>query len=136
MARITWAVEARFAELLEGHAAIDRIVRFPAMEWRGVTGGWLKSFRAAARDLRAESYDVAIDVQSLAKSSLVALLSRAPLRIGHPWQREGARLVSHPVPYPAGMHVVEQYLACAEVLGASSAEVTFDLPVRTRPALA
>lgn len=130
-ARITWAVEARFAELLDGHAAIDRLVRFPAMEWRSVTGGWVKSLRAAVRDLRAESYDVAVDVQSLAKSSLVALLSRAPLRIGHPWQREGAGLVSRPVRHRPGAHVVEQYLACAEALGASSAEVTFDLPVRT-----
>jgi heptosyltransferase-1 len=129
-ARITWAVEARFAELLDGHPAIDRLVQFPAMEWRGVGRGWTSSFRAAVRGLRAESYDAAVDLQSLAKSSLVALLSRAPLRVGHPWQREGAGLVSRAVPDRAGAHVVEQYLACAEALGASPAEVTFDLPVR------
>jgi lipopolysaccharide heptosyltransferase II len=100
------------------------------MEWGSVGRGWTKSFRAAVQSLRAESYDAAIDLQSLAKSSLVALLSRAPIRVGHPWQREGARLVSRPIPCRPGAHVVEQYLACAEALGASSAEVTFDLPVQ------
>jgi lipopolysaccharide heptosyltransferase I len=129
-ARITWAIESRFAELLDGHPAIDRLVRFPAMEWRGVGRGWMQNFRSAVESLRAESYDVAIDLQSLAKSSLVALLSRAPLRVGHPWQREGAGLVSRAVKNPANAHVVEQYLACAAALGASSNEVAFDLPVR------
>jgi heptosyltransferase-1 len=129
--RLSWALEEWVAPLLTGHAAIDRLITFPATGWRHVGASWASSFGAAVRNLRAESYDVAIDLQSLAKSSLVSLLSRAPLRIGHAWQREGARFVSRAVPHRPGAHVVEEYLACAAALGASVAEVRFDLPVQT-----
>jgi heptosyltransferase-1 len=128
--RISWAVEEWVEPLLAEHPAIDRLISFPTMRWRSVGSRWAARFRDAVRRLREEPYDVAVDLQSLAKSSLVSLLSRAPVRIGHAWQREGARWVSRPVAHQPGVHAVEEYLACAQALGAPPTEVRFDLPVR------
>jgi heptosyltransferase-1 len=83
------------------------------------------------RSLRSASYDISIDLQGLMKSAAVVLLSRAPVRIGVHEQREGARLVSRGVPRsPGRLHVVEDNLRCAELLGASPTPVSFALPVR------
>ncbi len=128
--RISWAVEEWVAPLLAGHPAIDRLVVMPPLRWGAAGRAWLRRFTHAVRSVRSESYDVSLDLQGLLKSSVVALLSRAPLRIGMHGQREGARLVSHPVPHrPGRLHVVDDYLQCAEFLGAMPTPVTFDLPV-------
>src|SRR5262245_40865138 len=58
--RITWAVEHDLAPLVEGHPAVDRVVRFPAMRWRTDLSVWRRQFTAALGWLRAETYDVAI----------------------------------------------------------------------------
>jgi heptosyltransferase-1 len=129
-ALISWAVEDWIAPLLEAHPAIDRLIAFPPLRWRRRGRRWAVRLRAAVRELRGQPYDVAVDLQSLAKSSTVALLSAAPRRIGYARQREGARLVSRPVPGRPGAHVVEDYLACARALGAGDATVDFGLRVR------
>lgn len=130
-AHITWVVEDWTAPLLHGHHAIDRIVTFPTMRWGSVGPTWLRSFKDAVRSLRSASYDISIDLQGLLKSAAVALLSRSPVRIGIHEQREGAHLVSHAVSRPPGrLHVVEDYLRCAELFGATPAPVSFALPVQ------
>ncbi len=130
--RITWAVEQWTAPLVEGHPAVDRIVVFPTMvNWPGRPGAWWSEMRAAVRALRGESYDVALDLQGLARSAMVSWLSRAPRRIARAGQREGAHLVSDAVPLPATtIHAVDEYLCVARALGAAVDPVEFALPVR------
>lgn len=129
--RITWAVEERFAALVSDHPAIDRMVTFPRMTWDGLDRAWLPGLQRALRGVRAERYDLVLDLQGLLKSSLIALSARVPVRLGVSPQREGAALVSRAVPLPAGRrHAVEQYLACAAYLGATPAPVDFGLRVR------
>ena len=131
-AHITWAAEDWTAPLLHGHPAIDRVVTFPTMRWGSVDPTWFRSFKDAVRSLRSEPYDISIDLQGLLKSAAVAVLSRAPVRIGIHEQREGAHLVSRAAPRPSGrLHVVEDYLRCAELLGASPTPVSFALPVQS-----
>jgi lipopolysaccharide heptosyltransferase I len=129
--QITWVAEDWTAALLHGHPAIDRVVTFPAMRWTNVGPGWVRSFRQAVHSLRSQPYDLSVDLQGLLKSASVALLSGAPRRIGvHP-QREGAHFVSRAVPpHGARLHVVEDYLRCAEFLGAASTPVSFALPIQ------
>lgn len=75
---IGWVVEEKpAAPLLAGHPLIDKLFVVPRR--------WLKSPRAVAklrRELRAENFDVALDIQGLAKSAVAARLSGAPGRIG------------------------------------------------------
>jgi len=130
-AHISWAAEEWTAPLLHGHPAIDRIVVFPTMRWGCFGPRWVQSYWRAVQRLRDASYDVSIDLQGLLKSAVVALLSEAPLRIGVHEQREGAQLVSWAMPRHCGrLHVAEDYLRCAEFLGAAPTPVSFALPVQ------
>jgi heptosyltransferase-1 len=129
--RISWAVEDWAAPLLVGHPAIDRLIVFPRMAGKEVSRAWLRSLANAVRELQSEPYDVSLDLQGLLKSSVVVLLSRARVRIGTHGQREGASFVSRAVPGDHGqIHVVDDYLRCAEFLGASASPVSFDLRVQ------
>ena len=90
-AEIHWAVDARFAGLLEGNPGIAKVVPLPIKEWKGRAGsqGTWREALDAARALRRERYDIAFDVQGNIKSGVVTWLSGAPLRYGFP--REVAR---------------------------------------------
>ena len=74
-ARISWLVEPTSEALVRLHPDIDRVVVFQRKAAiRGV-------FRLL-RELRAEQYDVTLDLQRHAKSGFFSFLSRAPRRIG------------------------------------------------------
>ena len=113
-ARISWAVDERWASLAAQHPAADRLVVFP----RPRTARGLAAF---ARALRAEPYDLALDLQRILKSGLCSRLSRAPRRLGfnpadakefnHLFATEWIRPVS-----PDTSKLVH-YLAFAEHLG-------------------
>ena len=90
-AEVHWAVDTRFAELLEGNPGIAKVVSLPIKEWRGRWGSpatWREA-RSAVETLRGGKYDLAIDLQGNIKSGVVTYLSGAPLRYGFP--REIAR---------------------------------------------
>jgi lipopolysaccharide heptosyltransferase I len=120
--RLTWAVEEPFAPLLYEHPAVDRVVTFPRLAWGALARGWPAAVRRALRVVQEEPYDVALDLQGLFKSSLIAWGSRAPLRLGVSPQREGAGWVSRAIPVAGGRrHAVDHYLECAAFLGAPAA---------------
>jgi len=74
-AHIAWAVEPRAAPLLEHHPALDARLVF---ERAG--GPW--AFWRFLRRVRAERFDLTLDLQRHAKSGMVSLASAAPVRIG------------------------------------------------------
>jgi len=123
-ARIAWIVEERNAPILAGHPAVDEIIAVPRR--------WYKSWgqiRRIRHTLKERSFDVALDVQSLSKSALLAWLSGARFRVGfaRPQGRELAPwLATHRVP-PSGSHVVEIFLSLLRVLGIESPRVEFKL---------
>jgi lipopolysaccharide heptosyltransferase I len=90
-ARIDWLVSAKHREILDLVPVIDRLL---GLNDRGdATGG--ASFVAAVRELRRARYDVALDLQGLIKSALLARSSGAPRVVGFSsrYARErGARL--------------------------------------------
>ncbi|MGD9126381.1 MAG: lipopolysaccharide heptosyltransferase I [Planctomycetia bacterium] len=125
-ARIAWVVESRAAALLRGHAALDQLIELPR--------GWLKSLktvRRLRRDLRAFRPDVAIDMQGLTKSAIVARLSGAKCRIG--FGDEKGRELSRwfynvKVPAPAE-HVIDANLQLLGPLGIEKpTDVRFEIP--------
>src|SRR5262249_51605690 len=87
--RLTWAVEEWTAPLVIEHPAADRVVVFPTLvSWPSRPVAWVRRAREAVRGLQAEQYDIALDLQGLARSAAISLLSRAPLRIARAGQRE------------------------------------------------
>lgn len=74
-----WAVEPKSAGLLEGHAALDRVIVFDRP--RG-----LPAYREFIEELRAANCDLVIDLQRHLKSGVTSWLSRAPRRLGFNWK--------------------------------------------------
>lgn len=88
---IDWAVDRRFAPLLEGHPALRRVVSLDIQKWRAAwtaAAARAEAARAVA-ELREAQYDAAFDLQGNTKSGLVTRLCGAPLRFG--FDRKGVR---------------------------------------------
>lgn len=122
---IAWVVESRAGALLRGHPAIDQLEELPR--------GFLKSpscLWQLWRRLRRWQADVALDVQSLSKSAVVAWLSGARWRIGfaRPQGRELSPWLNRVRVRPRAVHVVEQYLELLEPLGIVRPAVRFGIP--------
>jgi lipopolysaccharide heptosyltransferase I len=124
---IGWVAEGTSAALLEGHPALDALIRVPR--------GWLKwpsevwRLRQRLHELR---FDAAIDLQCLTKSAIAAWLSGAPRRIGKAGNdgRELSRWLHNELVTAGGNHVIEHYLAMLRPLGIETSAVRFDLPER------
>ncbi len=110
-AHIAWLVKRQWADVLGRVEGIDRV-------WAVGPGlaGWLSEIPR----LRAERFDLAVDLQGLLRSALMARLAGCPVRIGFANGREGSPLFySHQVVVPTPeMHAVDRYLLVADVLGA------------------
>lgn len=111
---IGWVVHELSRELLEGHPSVDRVHVWPRAS--GLAG-----FRRTAAELRGEGYGLALHVQRLAKSALLARASGAPRVLGFDRgrSRELSWLLSTERLGPArpGTHMVEWYLEFARHLG-------------------
>lgn len=124
-ATVAWVVEGRAGDLLDGHPAVDRVIRVPR--------GWLLSpaaVRTVASTLHDFAADITLDLQGLLKSGVATALSRAPARIGaaRPQSREWSWLASNrrvPVSRP---HIVERHLELLGSLGLPIGPPRFDMP--------
>ena len=110
-ARLTWLVKREWAELVERIEGVDRI--WPL---NSTLVGWLSQVSA----LRAEQFDLVVDLQGLLRSAAIGWLSGSPLRVGFANGREGSPwFYSKPVPVPSSeMHAVDRYLLAAQAVGA------------------
>ncbi len=79
-AEISWAVERQSgaAEILRGNPLIKRLVEIDTRTIRAkkMSGEIVSNAREQLRELRAETYDVALDFQGLLKSASIAKLAR------------------------------------------------------------
>lgn len=130
--RIAWITEERCAEMVTGNPYLHEVLTIPGKAWRH--GAWhprtWRQVRQTAEMLRSRRFQLAIDLQGLLKSAVVAWLTGAPIRIGYHWQREGAWLFNRVVPRQAdSVHVVQEYLDVARFLGAQTEPVEFPLHV-------
>jgi heptosyltransferase-1 len=128
---IGWVAEGRNGDLLEGHPALDRLIRVPRR--------WLKSPRAVGalrRELKELQFDTTIDLQCLTKSAVAARLSGAPRRIGYAGAlgRELSRFFHNSLVPVDAEHVIDRYLAILQPLGITNPEVEFNLPERSEDA--
>lgn len=128
---LTWAVEERFASLVEGNPCLTGVLKLPKVQGRHLRSGrFYRDYFGRFRILRREGIDLALDLQGLTKSAVVAVASGADTRLGYHWLREMASLVERPVPRrPESIHIVEQYLDVARSLGANPHTVRFPFSI-------
>ncbi len=114
--RITWAVDPRFAGIIECCPSVDNIERVKP------------GFKPASWPSFETKFDLALDMQGLSKSGLVIARARAEKKLGYHWQRELAPFFSSPVqPDPSSLHVVDQYVDVARAAGAECDWAEFGL---------
>ena len=114
-AHIAWLVKRQWAGFVERAEGLDRV--WPVGP--GI-GGWLSEVPR----LRAEGFDLAVDLQGLLRSALMARLAGCPARVGFANGREGSPLFyTQRVPVPTDeMHAVDRYLLVADAVGAGRRE--------------
>jgi heptosyltransferase-1 len=130
-ARIGWAIEERWTELLCAPGTPPDSPRSPAKPLVDVvhpldTAAWRSAPLSdetwgetvdSLRGLRAAGYEAALDFQGLLKSALVAKASGAPLRLGFADPKESAATLFYTRAVArTGTHVVEMNLALAHAL--------------------
>ncbi len=122
---IGWVVQDRIAPLIEGHRALDEMITVPR-RWMRSPSECMKIHRR----LRSLRFDMAIDVQSLTKSALLAWLSGARWRIGFGGAagRELSQCLNTDLVHPTAKHMVDRYLQLLWPLGIRRVEARFDLP--------
>jgi heptosyltransferase-1 len=119
--RITWAIEGKWAPLLESNPYVDHVLALD----RGSSMGW----RQAWRELRANQYDFAVDFQGLTKSAVVATMAKVDRIYGFADSRERAAAWFYSSrTLPRGVHMVDRNLDLAAAAGASSVLRCFPLP--------
>lgn len=123
---LAWVIHPLARPVVQGHPAIDRVHVWPK-------GDGLSGFRRLTRELRAERYDLAIDLQRIQKSSLLARFSGAPRVLGYDRQRakEGSWLWTNeriPPGHPR-THMLDQYLEFVAHLGLDPNDAQRVLPI-------
>jgi lipopolysaccharide heptosyltransferase I len=123
-AAIDWAIKRQWAELIEDHPLLHRVMPFPG----AVSDVW-----RCGMSLRRQKYELVIDLQGLLRSALCAMMTGCSTRAGFADSREGSSwCYSHRVVVSAGLiHAVDRYLDLVRQLGvATDRNVTFPLPER------
>jgi heptosyltransferase-1 len=127
-AEIDWIVNDTLEQLLEGHPCLRRTIAYPRRRWTGLHR--LPEIYRWARRLRAEKYDITIDLQGLLRSGLMTWAAGSPIRIGLQSAREGARTFYNEVVEDNALSAAERYLTCLEHLGIAPQPLDFQLTAR------
>jgi len=121
-AHITWVLHPVPWQAVRHQAAVDRFVVFP----RRGAGAW----RALARALRGERFDLLVLPQVSFKASLVAALARAEVRLGFDFRRSRELhwlFVNRRIPHREPGHVQDAYLEFLEYLGIDASAPRWEL---------
>lgn len=126
---IDWVVRREFAELVDAASVIDQTFIFKR------TGG-IRGFVRLMRAIRAQRYDVVIDLQGLARTGILSRAARAPRKLGRSDARECAWLgytESTPaLPEKVPTHAVKILSAFLPMLGLEDvlpASIRFQAPM-------
>ena len=131
---ISWWIDAALAPLLAGDPDLAGVVRFERKRWARPQH-WPEMVRSI-QQLRAENFDLVIDLQCLARSGAFAWLARGKFLAGLDEVREGARgFYDLAVPRRSFLtHAVDWYLSVLPPLGVPVHKNFIWLP--ERPAIA
>lgn len=114
-AAVSWVVKRQWAGLVERAEGVDEVI--------AVSDG-LRGWLSQVPRIRAERFDLVVDLQGLLRSGSLAWISGCARRVGLATGREGSPwFYTERVPVPTGrIHAVDRYLLVAAALGASRAE--------------
>ncbi|HTM24649.1 MAG TPA: glycosyltransferase family 9 protein [Vicinamibacterales bacterium] len=121
-ARIDWLVDARYRAIVDLVPVVDHVIPLE----RPALRGWTHAIGA----LRQTAYDVAIDLQGLLKSAVLARASGATRVVGFSiWhlREKTARPFYSAAGGSEGGHVIEKNLRLLQTLGIDDREIRFPI---------
>ncbi len=124
-ARIDWLVNDSLREILDGHPALNQTIVYPRQRWKSPAR--LPEIWRWARDLRAEHYDITLDLQGLLRSGLMTWATGSRRRIGLYSAREGASFAYNETVFDTAISAAERYLTCLEYLDIPARPLDFQL---------
>lgn len=130
-AEIHWIIAKGLDELLEGHPMINKLWIINKDDWKRIKSvrTTIKELRFLFKSLKAERYDLVIDLQGLLRSGIIAKATGAPVRVGFKEAREGSRLFyTDTVKGGKDVHAVDRNLEIAKFLGCDASDVKFPFP--------
>ena len=130
-AQIDWIVNDSLREILEGHPCLRQTILYPRKRW--TTPNRLPEMWRWGKQLRAEKYDMTIDLQGLLRSALMTWAANSPRRLGLQSAREGSRAFYNEFIADTALSAAERYLTCLEHLDIPVQPLDFQL-IRPRAA--
>ncbi|MDT8272325.1 MAG: glycosyltransferase family 9 protein [Desulfomonilia bacterium] len=129
-ARIHWLVEPLSFPLVSGHPSVDSVVLFDKNRLH-------LSVPKIIIQLSKGYWDISLDLQRTAKSSLMCMISRSTRRIG--FDRQRCKEMTWIMPFERipksdpSAHMVYQYLEFAKHLGVPDNDIRWEIPVTGIP---
>lgn len=125
-AHLAWVVNRGLRGLLDGHPDLDEVIPFDRSAV-GLSRAGVASISGFLLGLRRRRFDLAVDLQGLLRSGIMARATGAPIRVGLADAREGSRhFYTHRIASPGPeSHAVDRLLKVAEAFGADVARPRF-----------
>jgi len=124
---VHWAVFKGLEGILKGHPMIDRLVVIDKGRFRNPLNV-VKSVLALRAELRSEAFDIAVDLQGLLRSGVMAAMSSAPVRAGFSDAREGSPFFyTNVIEGGKDIHAVDRYLRIAAMLDCDTSTIEFPM---------
>lgn len=120
---ITWILQPGPASLIEGHPAVDEIVRFDRSR------GW-RAFLDVRRTLRGRRFDIVLALQDYLKAGVLTAIATAPIKLGY--DRTRARdanwlFTNEHIPPHEPQHIQDEYLEFLSAMGMDSTTIEWGL---------
>ena len=138
-AQIDWLVETAAADLVQGHAALNRVLIWRRREFvQLLKAGRFSSaaglFLSLLQQLRDSRYDLILDFQALLKSSLWIFLAKARRKAGFGKGMEHSEkshlFLNERIPaISMEVHALDRGLRLLRAFGISDSQVRYDLPI-------
>jgi ADP-heptose:LPS heptosyltransferase len=123
-AQVRWLVFEHFAGVLEGNKYLDGVI-----VWKR-KGSSLSRFAGTLREIRGFRFDLAIDLQGLARTAAISIASGAKVRIGVPGLREFSWLFEKEAgTFSPTQHAVERNIEIIKYLGGAPGTPEFYINV-------
>lgn len=135
---IDWIVETKSKDVIIGNSNLDEVIVWKRKEWWEElrhTGDYRLFYRRMAtffKHLRQRQYDLALDLQGLLRSALVAWLSGALWRVCYTDTRELSPLFANikiKPDYGKKIHVKYRYVGLLRFLGIATNHVKMQMPL-------
>lgn len=129
-ASVHWVIARGLESLLAGHPLVDSLFIINKDLWKKISRIH-KTFAELINlltSLRAEKYDLVVDLQGLFRSGIIAASTRSPVILGFDEAREGSRFFyTHRINGGYDIHAVDRYMKIAKFLGCNTDTIEFPL---------